>query len=281
MEMVFHTNYHYKTVWDTPLHQHDCPEITYIYQGRLRVKLPDQSFEIHEKQLVFFPPNTPHVSEMLDGPIEMIFMLTSQYPSAIPPRMAVDDLPDDIIGRLVKQIYLEYNCRPSRDIELMFAWQRLIDAYFRQFYSVDNSEIVNAMCRILHNNISNCDFSINDGFAGLGYSANYLRSVFKNEMRVTPKEYLMEQRITMAQQLLGFAQKEGMQIKDISARSGFKDPLYFSRYFRQLMGMTPSQYMQCRGEGSMPDQTYAKMSLQPSPSDIQYMYPVYSERFSK
>ena len=51
--------------------------------------------------------------------------------------------------------------------------------------------------------------------------------------------YINNRRISLAQKLL---LDEKLSIKEISIKSGFQDPLYFSRYFKTKTGFTPFEY---------------------------------------
>lgn len=280
MDVVFHTNYNFIWEWEIPMHQHECYELSYFFGGRVRKFLPNRELVFHEKQFVLIPPNTPHTSEVIEGPVEHIFILTSQLPSNIPSCEVIDDLPDDEIGALFKQIYLEYNRKPTRSIDLFFALQNLINAYYVEFHRDENTSLVSSMRRILHNNVTNPDFSISESFSSLGFSANHLREVFKNETGLTPKEYLLEQRLQHSCQLLVLSKKYNLQIKDVAIRSGFKDPLYFSRYFREKLGSTPTEYLNQYCTGVVSNTDDARMSHFDDQANAMYLYPRYSERFS-
>ena len=75
----------------------------------------------------------------------------------------------------------------------------------------------------------------------LGYDAKYLSSLFKTQKKVTFTEYLRSLRIKHA----AFLFEEGVEsVKSVAILSGFSDPLYFSRIFKQETGKSPSEYIQ-------------------------------------
>jgi signal transduction histidine kinase/AraC-like DNA-binding protein len=73
----------------------------------------------------------------------------------------------------------------------------------------------------------------------IGVSDDYLSSIFKEELGLTPWEYLSRYRITRASHLLD---RTGDAIGKIAQTVGFEDPAYFSRVFRKIMGTSPSGY---------------------------------------
>lgn len=70
-------------------------------------------------------------------------------------------------------------------------------------------------------------------------SATYLSSIFKQAYQVTPTEYVTVLRIQKAKQLI---QAQQSRIRDIAIEVGYSDEFYFSRVFKKVEGMSPSQY---------------------------------------
>ena len=80
----------------------------------------------------------------------------------------------------------------------------------------------------------------------LGYDAKYLSSLFKAQKKVTFTEYLRALRIKHA----AFLFEEGVRsVKSVAILSGFSDPLYFSKIFKQETGKSPSMYIESLSNG--------------------------------
>ena len=56
---------------------------------------------------------------------------------------------------------------------------------------------------------------------------------------ITPSEYLRAKRIERAERLL---HDPGLNVSEVAYKVGFNNPRYFSKYFQEEYGMTPSQY---------------------------------------
>ncbi|MCU6792725.1 AraC family transcriptional regulator [Paenibacillus sp. WQ 127069] len=70
-------------------------------------------------------------------------------------------------------------------------------------------------------------------------SHSYLQVIFKEVTGSSPIEYLINVRINKSKELM----KEGYQnISEISELVGFNDAFYFSRCFKKLEGIAPSDY---------------------------------------
>lgn len=83
------------------------------------------------------------------------------------------------------------------------------------------------------------DIKLSDLATLLGISESHLSHRFKQAIGMTPYQYLLQQRIERAKQLL----KEGdRSIMDIAFLCGFNSHSHLSKQFRQLTGITPKQY---------------------------------------
>lgn len=75
--------------------------------------------------------------------------------------------------------------------------------------------------------------------AHIGLHPNYFSLLFKQEMHISFSDFLSELRIGHAQALL---RDPRMTIQEVSDRAGFSDISYFSRRFKQVVGITPTQW---------------------------------------
>ena len=63
--------------------------------------------------------------------------------------------------------------------------------------------------------------------------------MFKKQMQVSFSVYLTQRRITQAKVLL---KNSNMPIFEVSIAVGFENQSYFSKVFKQHLGMTPKQF---------------------------------------
>ncbi|SHF19181.1 AraC family transcriptional regulator [Chryseobacterium takakiae] len=62
--------------------------------------------------------------------------------------------------------------------------------------------------------------------------------MFKDELGTSPNEFILRERISKAKELL----KSRNSIKETAFQTGFSDTNYFTRVFKQLVGVTPKNY---------------------------------------
>lgn len=73
----------------------------------------------------------------------------------------------------------------------------------------------------------------------IGLNKNYFSTFFKDNMGISPQEYLVNFRINKACELMS---NEELTISDISRSVGYDDPLGFSKIFKKVKGISPKRY---------------------------------------
>lgn len=101
-------------------------------------------------------------------------------------------------------------------------------------------ELMGAVLKYVQNNFSDCELSLARLAQKLGYNEKYLSRIFKDDMKVNFSAYLTNLRIQHAIFLI----EQGVTaVKNIAILSGYKDPFYFSKVFKAVVGKSPREYM--------------------------------------
>lgn len=87
------------------------------------------------------------------------------------------------------------------------------------------------------------DWNINSMAKVCNMQVNNFRLKFKEELGLSPINYLMKLRIEKAIELLKFSQ---LNVSEISNRVGFNDSNYFSRQFTKYVGRSPRNFLKER-----------------------------------
>ena len=88
-------------------------------------------------------------------------------------------------------------------------------------------------------NLGNSDVDVSQMAEACAVSRSVLQRKMKQLMGVTPVDFLREARIKHACQLL---KVPASVVADVAYKCGFSDPKYFSRCFKQTVGVSPSEY---------------------------------------
>ncbi len=122
-------------------------------------------------------------------------------------------------------------------------WQLLASFVYNDFFSEirhqsNETNIVDTAINFMKNNLDR-SISVEELADHLNYSSSYLYSLFKEETGYSPIHYFNHLKIQKACQYLSFTK---MSVKEISYELGFNDPFYFSRLFKKLMKLSPTDY---------------------------------------
>ena len=88
------------------------------------------------------------------------------------------------------------------------------------------------------------DISLTDVACAMHYSDPYFCKIFKNCFGKSFILYLTELRVEKSKELLNDIT---VNIKDISSKVGFRDSNYYTKVFKRMEGMTPTEYRIIRG----------------------------------
>ena len=83
------------------------------------------------------------------------------------------------------------------------------------------------------------DISMQSAAQVMGYSEAYFCKLFKQCFHVNFSAYLNAYRVARARELLSNTR---LNIREVSVACGYSDSNYFSRVFKRITGMTPSEY---------------------------------------
>ena len=72
-----------------------------------------------------------------------------------------------------------------------------------------------------------------------GLSASRLAHLFREQVAMTPVQFLESQRMRRARQLL---EVTGMSVAEVGYEVGYDNPFYFSLRFKKATGKSPRQY---------------------------------------
>ena len=75
---------------------------------------------------------------------------------------------------------------------------------------------------------------------------HHFHRTFRRVFKVTPFVYMLDRRLARARHLLS---STALSVKEVAARVGYENPLYFSRVFSGRLGVSPTDYRHAHGWG--------------------------------
>jgi AraC-like DNA-binding protein len=225
-----------------PVHRHDCWEITLNLSGRGTATVDGKEYPFGEGTIFCVAPGIPHGKVAPDGFVEGNLMLRDFVPFG---SSGFYRLEDDSNGtfRYLFDLIFDVVMKDSPNAQAII--HSLVDVLYQMLVgwslTGNRSLAVDRFQKVLLDNLSNCDFDIAEGMRQTGYSASYFRKLFKRSTGRSPLDYLNQLRIEYAKRQI--QQYFGVRsLKEIALHSGFADPYYFSRVFRQYTGANPTRY---------------------------------------
>ncbi|MFR1435625.1 MAG: AraC family transcriptional regulator [Acutalibacteraceae bacterium] len=123
---------------------------------------------------------------------------------------------------------------------LLFTFSNMCRTMEQPIPAPRSAELVAAVKKYVDEQYSDPELSLESVGRLYSYNIKYLSGLFKKVMGTCFMEYLQTIRIQHACELM----QQGLTtIKDIARLSGYKDPLYFSKVFKERMGMSPKQHI--------------------------------------
>ena len=112
--------------------------------------------------------------------------------------------------------------------------------------SASDQRFLDQLNTYLQENMCDPDTSVESISEHLGISRVQLYKKLISLKGITPSEYLRAMRIRYAEELM---RQGDLNVSEIAYKVGFNNPRYFSKYFQDAYGVTPSQYRkQMNGE---------------------------------
>ena len=105
---------------------------------------------------------------------------------------------------------------------------------------VDEDEVMmNRLMAFIEEHISDEELKIDDMAEAVGLGRTVFYEKIRHLVGVSPSDFLRQVRMQRAEQLVA---KSRMSISEVAYAVGFSDPKYFTKCFKKVTGMTPSEY---------------------------------------
>ena len=222
-----------------PLHSHGFWEIMYYVEGTGHLATPDVNYPFQPGSIIIVPPGVLHGSVSMDGfrnicvggSFEHLFLFDSPCP--------LSDNEDREGKMLVQAILRNQHGNQEYLNSLCTAYVQFLLQNIR--FDSDSAKVIRSIVSRIEESFTDPEADVTVLLRESGYSEDYIRSRFRQITGKTPVEMLTQLRIDHAKNMLDIYGRE-LSVTQIGTRCGFTDPVYFSKRFKALVGISPADY---------------------------------------
>ena len=226
-----------------PLHRHPHWEIMYYLEGSGFMNVNSTKLPFKRNTVIAIPPGTLHGSHssasFKNVSIGCNFSDILQFSSPI--SFLAEENSDGY--KLAMMLLSNYGKNRPHCTSLLKAYAQ----YIAENANTAGSEIINmALESIKYTIMSSCtnaDFKVSELLQSSGYAEDYIRAKFKQIYGVSPTAFVNKLRIEHALRLFEMY-SFSLSIGEAALMCGFSDGIYFSRKFKEHVGMSPKLYCQ-------------------------------------
>lgn len=243
------------------MHYHYRPEIFLQLRGSTDFTFPQESFRLGKDEICVIPAGVPHGEVVHAGPNEPFRNLVAGFYNntlsvhfaheARPGKPDIEvieffDAPNlDVFLTLANAIAQTHSTQgPAREmvlkgllLGLLGLFRNIVETGTGQLNS-DIGKVFQAKC-LVREQFANPELCVQHIADTLGCSADYLSHLFHTETKERLTHYI--QRIRIDGAILAL-ETTALTIAEIAYASGFADPAYFARVFKQHKGTSPQDY---------------------------------------
>ncbi|GJM64438.1 AraC family transcriptional regulator [Persicobacter diffluens] len=233
-----------------------CPQYILLYciKGKGWIEIYNKRMIINENQYFIIPPNTPHqygADEKQPWSLYWAHFAGKNAPFYTRELDKADSISTsevdrikyrlEIFNEIIANLEMGFSENTIGYCNILFGYFLATFKYLEQFRHIRTSkagDMIGESIIYMKNNRKR-KISLDELAENACLSPSYYSSEFKRKTGKTPIDYLTHLRIQEACQLLDHT---SLRIKEISNKVGFEDPFYFSRVFKNVMGLSPKEY---------------------------------------
>lgn len=225
-------------------HFHESWELVYCTGGSGEFIFDESSIKYTAGDIMIIPPGIYHINNSDEGFTNIHINIEDATFTFKSPLIISDDSDQHILSAFNDSFYyFNYNSTNNNIHLIVEALGNLIVNYVIAFQnSKPLRDVVGAIKSNIMQNCTNCDYELDKYLQTIPFSYDYLRKLFKNEVGMTPHNYLISLRMQMAEKLLCSPCDIEQNVSQIAYVCGFAEPLYFSRVFKKNFGCSPKHY---------------------------------------
>lgn len=248
--------------------KHDFWEMVYVDKGELIVETDTETFTLAQGECAIHQPGEFHMHKangvLAPNYFVICFVCNSPYMDVFKKkRFNLTEKQKKFISNIIEETshVFKISWSSTKEKKLEFSpnepigGQQLIKTYLEQLLILlirqehGNIDLLKGqpaegenIAEKMKRNLDACaykEFNVEEFCREMGYSKSYLSKVFVKEYGYTIHTYVTILKMREAKSLI---REHIYNFTEISDMLRYSNPLYFSRVFKKIMGMTPSEY---------------------------------------
>ncbi|MBR3359129.1 MAG: AraC family transcriptional regulator [Solobacterium sp.] len=241
MNDIIYVGKHSQT-YSVSKHLHQNWELIYCTSGKGELIFPDLKLSYAEDSLTVIPPMIPHTNRSETG-FTNIHVIMSDCTLNFDRPIILSDRKNEHLRNAFSAMFYYYSTNQPESVSILPIYSQLVISLVESMVNGEGkySEIVRQITDSILKNFPDPNFDLNSSLQTFSFSTEYLKRMFKQEMGMTPRQFLTEKRLENAAKNL-LTGGESNNITQIARQCGFSDPLYFSKLFKSRYGVSPKNY---------------------------------------
>lgn len=233
--------------WVMPPHIHEFSEIAFTKSGTTTVILGGQKYLVPENHLIFIMPNRIHEYTDETESVLRCAVFSNDHIPIFFERLGGMTLKDPVVDMSDSVALLDgLEATAHGDTLRLCGLLNLIcDKLLRatELVPLDGGKhsMYYDVIRYISENFRE-DITLADVAKKLGYHEKYLSSALHSLTGMNFRYFLSSYRINFAKHLMRSSEGAGLRVSDVALRCGFASINSFNRAFRELTGVTPTEY---------------------------------------
>ncbi len=239
--------------------KHNFWEVVYVMDGKIEVTEDEKVYIMGERDIIFHSPNEFHCLRSAENTCPRVLNVSFRASGNLPKHLknGVFHLSSALHDEYIKIVNMLNACdlyhkKDTADPLSLYEVSCLMSAFFirllRESQAKDSlstsvgAQTYSSLVDLMHKEICN-NLSLEDLAKKSYISVSYIKKLFRQYAGTSPKNYYINLRVSEAQKLL----LTNIPISDIADKMNFSSAGYFTLFFKNQTGYTPTQYRKIHG----------------------------------
>ncbi|MFI3213291.1 MAG: AraC family transcriptional regulator [Eubacteriales bacterium] len=224
--------------WDSDSNQWEGYHFWCVYEGEVTISTSTKEYNLESGDVFLFDLNENHICRHNPkNPLSVyaIYFQASILTLTQTTKKHISNHP--LVGQMMRHVVKLFEQKAYDDVEI---WMKAILTEFTSNTSeaIALHPTIAILNQVLQKSMSQM-LTLTDMCQETGYSKNQLIRIVRKETGLTPIHYQMQYKIESVKSQLIYSNES---IANIGLQIGFVDANYFSKVFKQYVGMSPSEF---------------------------------------